>query len=847
MARKSRVMVLALDAADPGLVRELASSGQMPAIAGLLRDGAALDTRAPAGVFVSANWPTLFTATAPDRHRYLCWEEIAGGTYEHRLTDPKWVTGTPFWERLSDAGCRVAVLDVPHSIVRPVNGVMLAEWGCHDRHFGTASWPSELAQQLTARHGAHFGSTEPPGFDQFAPCDYVHRAGHVRTATENEELFRALCDGIDRKRAASLELLDAGGWDLFLSVLGESHCAGHQLWHLHDPGHRHHDPALAARLHGDPVREVYRRLDGVVAAHLERLGPEDTVYVAMPHGMTAHNDGTHLFDYLLARLEWGLDEPGGLGGFTRAAGEAARLVPRPLRGAALRSAAPLLRARTGNAPPADPPPRAERRWFATPNNTVVGAVRLNLAGREPNGRIHPDDRREVLDWLAERLTELVNVDTGGRVVRACTIVDDVYRRTPDDALGDLFVEWERSAPIERVWSPAVGTVAVPYGHWRQGDHVREGLLLARGPGIAPGPRPGTYRTEDLGATFSAAAGVELPDADGRPIASVLPGAGPAPAATRRAPRAARVRARLAGRLARAARRRVPPWARRPDPGIDGVRADLAVATARARNAQSDLAVTVPRIDRLDRLAAVGTTMAWLAHADVPSGALVSVVLPTRDRRALLEAAIASVQEQSYPHWELLVVDDGSADDTPAFLQRLDDPRIRTFRAEGGGVCAARNVALDAARGELVAYLDDDNRMDPHWLKAVVLTFAGFPDARACYGARVIDDEGRLFHGTTAGTAWVHFDPWDAEAVRADNRVDMNAIAHRRSDARFDADLAYYGDWDLLLQLTAGDPPVEVPAVAAYYRTDVPGRMSSTLAPEEIDREYRRVREKLSVE
>ncbi|MDQ4040753.1 MAG: glycosyltransferase, partial [Actinomycetota bacterium] len=178
---------------------------------------------------------------------------------------------------------------------------------------------------------------------------------------------------------------------------------------------------------------------------------------------------------------------------------------------------------------------------------------------------------------------------------------------------------------------------------------------------------------------------------------------------------------------------------------------------------------------------------------------------------------------------------------------LDDPRIRTFRASGGGVCAARNVALDAARGELVAYLDDDNRMDPHWLKAVVLTFAGFPDARACYGARVIDDEGRLFRGTPAGAAWVHFDPWDAEAVRADNRVDMNAIAHRRSDARFDADLAYYGDWDLLLQLTAGHAPVEVPAVAAYYRTDVPGRMSSTLAPEEIDREYRRVREKLSVD
>ena len=74
---------------------------------------------------------------------------------------------------------------------------------------------------------------------------------------------------------------------------------------------------------------------------------------------------------------------------------------------------PLLRDRArGSSEPGTLPPLAERRWFLSPNNTVVGAVRLNLAGREPAGRISPADRPAVLRWLSQRLVELVNVDTG---------------------------------------------------------------------------------------------------------------------------------------------------------------------------------------------------------------------------------------------------------------------------------------------------------------------------------------------------------------------------------------------------------------------------------------------------
>jgi hypothetical protein len=567
--------------------------------------------------------------------------------------------------------------------------------------------------------------------------------------------------------------------------------------------------------------------------------------------MTAHNDGTHLLDHVLHRLDWSLDNPTGLRRETRAAAEVARLIPQPVRGHALRATAPLLRSRTREMELAPLPHAQDRRWFLTPNNTVEGGVRLNLAGREPGGRVHPSDRREVLRWLSRRLMELVNVDTGGRVIRNCVVTDDVYKRTPGDAFADLYVEWERGAPIERVWSPAIGTVAVPYDHWRQGDHVRSGVVLASGPGIKPGRRHRIENTENIGATFSAAVGVPLPDADGRPIESILP-AGSNGAGRRRA-RAARAYAKRA--LERSAERRVPRWAQRQDPALPRMRTDLGLA-AQAAHQRADAAYQhadhahgettwlKQRVEPLERHAQIAAMTAWLPYADVPEDLLISVVMPTRNRVALLEEAVASVREQSYEAWELLIVDDGSTDGTPDFIADLDDPRVRTFRTDGVGPAKARNVALEAAYGELITYLDDDNLFDPHWLKAIAWTFGALPETRLCYGVRVFDDEGRALHQTINGRPAMHFISWDPEAVRSYNLADMNVLAHRSCETRFDEDLSYLCDWDLLLRLAKDSTPVELPAVAVYYRTHHGDRITTTLGPEAMTREYEIVRQKL---
>src|SRR3954463_15965686 len=91
--------------------------------------------------------------------------------------------------------------------------------------------------------------------------------------------------------------------------------------------------------------------------------------------------------------------------------------------------------------------------------------------------------------------------------------------------------------------------------------------------------------------------------------------------------------------------------------------------------------------------------------------LISIYLPTRNRRILLERAIRSVLGQTYLNFELIVVNDGSTDQTMSFLDQVkqDDPRVVPIHMQTSiGPSAARNVAIRMASGALVTGLDDDD-------------------------------------------------------------------------------------------------------------------------------------------
>jgi len=225
---------------------------------------------------------------------------------------------------------------------------------------------------------------------------------------------------------------------------------------------------------------------------------------------------------------------------------------------------------------------------------------------------------------------------------------------------------------------------------------------------------------------------------------------------------------------------------------------------------------------------VRTVMDWVARASVTGDPLISVVLPTRDRQTFLRRALTTLVAQSHSRWEALVIDDASVDGTAVELANFGDRRVKVLRGRGAGTCAARNLGLAHAAGELIAYLDDDNLMHPEWLKTVAWAFEQRPEADVLYGAFVVDDPARIKRNGQGEMPQLFFHPYDHKAVARDNIADIGCIAHRAglAEARFDESLREMGDWDLFLRLTRDKPPLAVPAIACFYTTDAPNRATN---------------------
>ncbi len=101
--------------------------------------------------------------------------------------------------------------------------------------------------------------------------------------------------------------------------------------------------------------------------------------------------------------------------------------------------------------------------------------------------------------------------------------------------------------------------------------------------------------------------------------------------------------------------------------------------------------------------------------------LISCITPTFNRSKLLENAILSCLNQTYPEWEMIIVDDGSTDDTESVVQKymIKDKRIKYFHNPKKGAASARNYGILQSKGKYIAFLDDDDENLPHRFKSQI--------------------------------------------------------------------------------------------------------------------------------
>ena len=120
---------------------------------------------------------------------------------------------------------------------------------------------------------------------------------------------------------------------------------------------------------------------------------------------------------------------------------------------------------------------------------------------------------------------------------------------------------------------------------------------------------------------------------------------------------------------------------------------------------------------------------------------VSVIIPTHNRRALLEQCLVTVREQDYPNWEILVVDDASEDDTWSWLEANPHERMRAIRLEqNSGSTVTRNKGLELAAGEYCLFFDDDDLLPANAISKHVAAMHGNDAVIATLGSLLIFNE-----------------------------------------------------------------------------------------------------------
>ena len=195
---------------------------------------------------------------------------------------------------------------------------------------------------------------------------------------------------------------------------------------------------------------------------------------------------------------------------------------------------------------------------------------------------------------------------------------------------------------------------------------------------------------------------------------------------------------------------------------------------------------------------------------------VSIVMPAFNRADRIGKAIQSVLAQSHKNFELLIIDDGSEDNTEEVLAEFaDDVRVRVFWNDHLGVSAARNTGLYNATGQYIFYLDSDNTWTPDFLAVMLVAFE--VSGKTClYGASKLQNASDVLIGYRG-------EPFNWDQCVQGNYIDMNVFGHHidlvEKYGAFDLTLERMVDWDLILRYTKTEGAAYCPVIGCMYFED----------------------------
>lgn len=506
------LIAIGLDAADPTVLETWMAAGHLPTLARLKQQGCYGHLSNTEHYRAETPWTTFISGQAPEKTGY--WGPIKYdpktysvkevGAYDYQDNPPFYALGNQ---------CKVIAFDIPQSALSDdVNGVHVLGWGAHSPMTASHSTPDDALAKIIAEHGEH-----PAFLKDFAECRNLHALTRLQ---------KAMSVGIGRKADICASLLKDQEWDLFLTIFGETHTAGHYMWHLSQPDHPLYCMAEAAGAE-DLMLKTFVEVDQAIGKILEASPQPANVVIFSAHGMGANvmdvpsmvflPELMHRYSFAgkaaIAPAKVGDPLPPVEITFDQKRGWLGEIWNRrvPLNAASrwLRSKMPVrfqkpldiflnnlgqpgllcpnALEQQGDSLFWQPAKWYEPLWpqmkaFAIPSYSE-GYIRINVKGREAQGLVDAADYETVCAELIDLLQKTTDARTGkplvDRVVRMRQDPFDSNSKLPD---ADLVVLWSEEIPSDVMDTVNHGRIG-PVPHHRTGSHRAYGFLMADGPDI----------------------------------------------------------------------------------------------------------------------------------------------------------------------------------------------------------------------------------------------------------------------------------------------------------------------------------------------------------------------------
>ncbi len=390
--RERRVVVAGLDCGDPYLLFER-WPGELPTFRYLMERGAfgPLTSSIPA-ITVPA-WSSMFSGKDPGTLGFYGFRNRANFSYyAMEIATGASMKEPRVWDLVGNAGKRVAVVGVPQTYpVRPVNGLLVSGFLTPSTERNPYTYPLALKDEIETLLGHPY----PVDVADFRTNDKEDLLRRIRSMTADH--FRVVH-----------HLMERHPWDLFAFVEIGVDRLHHGFWKYHDPLHPKHEP-------GNPFEGAtlayYKEIDAHLARILERMDDDTVLMVVSDHGGQAMQGGFCINEWLrqqgyLVLLDDDLPE----------------VREEPAFAASPEGGTPLGRLR--------PFERVDVDWSRTRAwgaGGYYGRIFVNVAGREPEGVVHPSEYEGFRDRLAEELAALAGPD-GRSLGTVCYKPEEIYHR-----------------------------------------------------------------------------------------------------------------------------------------------------------------------------------------------------------------------------------------------------------------------------------------------------------------------------------------------------------------------------------------------------------------------------------